>query len=91
MKEHFQHLTTNDTVFIHNDLPLVDTKAQKIFLDFKEASIYSRKKETWVMMALASVLEETRIYPLAALKDAIAMKSSICGAKPGGSRGGQRD
>lgn len=72
---HFQHLTPQDKIFIHVGLPPIETKAQKIFLDFKEASLFSRKKETWVMMALASVLEETGIYPMAALKDEIAMNS----------------
>ncbi len=73
--EYFQHLTTKDAIFIHVGLPPIETQAQKIFLDFKEASQFNRKKETWVMMALASVLEETGIYPLAALKDAISMSS----------------
>jgi len=74
VKEHFRNLTPKDTIFINTDLPPIETQAQIIFLDFKNASPYNRKKEFWVMMALACVLEETWIYPLAAIKDAIGMR-----------------
>jgi len=73
VKEDICALTPKDTIFINAGLPPVETQANKILLDFKEASPFNRKKEFWVMIALARVLEETGIYPMAAIKDAIAM------------------
>ena len=75
VKRFFPDLTPRDILFISSDLPPVETRAQKIILDFKEAGLVGRKKEKWAMMAMASVLAETGIYPLAALKEAIAINS----------------
>ncbi|MFN2236937.1 MAG: thiamine pyrophosphate-dependent enzyme [Anaerolineales bacterium] len=75
VKRFFPDLTPRDILFISSDLPPVETRAQKIILDFKEAGLVGRKKENWAMMAMASVLAETGIYPLAALKEAIAINS----------------
>ena len=40
----------------------------------EDAGGFSRKKEYWVMMALARILDQTGIYPLEALEAAIAMQ-----------------
>ena len=58
VKSHFPNMTPKDT----------------LFLDFKDAGGFSRKKENWVMMALARILDQTGIYPLEALEAAIAMQ-----------------
>jgi Pyruvate/2-oxoacid:ferredoxin oxidoreductase gamma subunit len=73
VKEHIRNLTIKDTLFIQADLPPIETQAQKILLDFKDTGSFSKKKEAWMMMALARIIEKTEIYPLAAFKDAIAM------------------
>ena len=73
IKEFFPYLTPNDIIFISSDLPTVETRAQKFILDFKKTGPVGRKKENWAVMALASVLAETGIYPLAAFRQAVAM------------------
>jgi len=60
-------------VFIDANLPAVETQAKVKRLDFKETGRFKLKKETWMMMALTRMLEQTGIYPLEALKDVIAM------------------
>jgi hypothetical protein len=73
VKKDIEKLTSAHTLFIHIDLPTVDTQARKIILDFKDSGPFRRKREYWAMMALVKVLEETEIYPLNALKDAIVL------------------
>ena len=73
VKGFFPYLTPSDTLIISSDLPPAETQAQKIILDFKRVTPVGSKKENWVVMALASVLAETGIYPLAALREAIMM------------------
>jgi pyruvate/2-oxoacid:ferredoxin oxidoreductase beta subunit/Pyruvate/2-oxoacid:ferredoxin oxidoreductase gamma subunit len=74
-KAQFPDLTSEDTILLQAGLPPVESPARIIQLDFNETGEFRRKKETWAMMALTRVLEETKIYPLAAFKDAIASQS----------------
>ena len=73
VKGHIRNLTPKDKLFIHANLPTVESQAQQIRLDFSATGPFKRKKEFWMLMALAQILQETGIYPLAALKDAIAL------------------
>jgi pyruvate/2-oxoacid:ferredoxin oxidoreductase beta subunit/Pyruvate/2-oxoacid:ferredoxin oxidoreductase gamma subunit len=68
---HIRNLTPKDRLFIHANLPSVETQAQQIRLDFTDTGSFKRKKEFWMMMALSKMLDEIGIYPLAALKNAI--------------------
>ncbi len=71
VKKHIANLTPEDTLFIHADLPTVETQARKIILNFKDTDKFSRKREYWAMMALARALQDTNLYPLDAFKDAL--------------------
>lgn len=71
VKKHIANLTPEDTLFIHADLPTVETQAKKIILNFKDTGKFSRKREYWAMMALARALQDTNLYPLDAFKDAL--------------------
>ena len=73
-KKHIRNLTPKDILFIHADLPSVETQAQKFIIDFKDAGPFSRKKEYWGIMALTKMLKETGIYPVEAFKDAIRLR-----------------
>ena len=73
VKEFFPYLTPSDTLVISSDLPTVETRAHKSNLDIKKAAQVGHKKENWAMRALASVLAETGIYSMAALREVIAM------------------
>ena len=73
VKDFFSCLTPSDTLFISSDLPAVETRAKRFVLEFNQAGPVGRKKENWAMIAFASVLAETGIYPLAALRYAIEM------------------
>ncbi len=73
VQKHIRNLTPKDTIFIHASLLTVETQAQKIILDFKDAGPYGKKKEYWAMLAIAKIIEVTGIYPLEAFKEAIAL------------------
>lgn len=65
-------LTAQDALYISADLLPVRTPARTVVLDFERAGGWSRKKSHWAIMALAEVLRGERLYPLDALKEAIA-------------------
>jgi pyruvate/2-oxoacid:ferredoxin oxidoreductase beta subunit/Pyruvate/2-oxoacid:ferredoxin oxidoreductase gamma subunit len=73
VKERIGNLKPEDTLYIHATLPPIETRAQKVILDFKNTGSFNRKKEYWAMMALAKVLQETGIYPVEACKAAIQL------------------
>ena len=79
VKGYIRNLTPRDKLFMQANLPAIETQAQQIRLDFSETGPFKRKKEFWMLMALAKMLQETDIYPLAALKDAIAMHPRFTG------------
>jgi 2-oxoglutarate/2-oxoacid ferredoxin oxidoreductase subunit beta len=57
------------TLYINKELLPVETNATIVPLDFKATR---QKQETWAMMALATVLRESGMYPLAAFEEAVS-------------------
>jgi Pyruvate/2-oxoacid:ferredoxin oxidoreductase gamma subunit len=65
-------LTAGGTLYISADLLPVKTPARTVVLDFQGAGAWSQKKPYWAIMALAKVLRLEELYPLDALREAIA-------------------
>lgn len=73
VKDQVKRLTATETLYINQSLLPVETGARLVALDFGRASgSWARKKEYWAIMALAEVLRHSRIYPLDALREALA-------------------
>jgi pyruvate/2-oxoacid:ferredoxin oxidoreductase beta subunit/Pyruvate/2-oxoacid:ferredoxin oxidoreductase gamma subunit len=62
------------TLFIDAALPPVETAARVVSLDFSGAR---QKKETWAVMAVAAMLQQTGLYPLDALREAAALRPAL--------------
>ena len=60
------------TAYIHKALLPVETPARVVPLDFPP----SLKEKHWALAALARVLQQARIYPLEALREAVAMNET---------------
>jgi len=70
-KDRIQQLTEEDKLYISADLPEVKTRARKSIIEFKSGGKLGRKKEYRVIMALAHILREEKVFPLAAFKEAM--------------------
>ncbi|MGD2155447.1 MAG: thiamine pyrophosphate-dependent enzyme [Anaerolineales bacterium] len=68
-------LSGESTLMINSELPAVDTQARKILLDFKKYSPWGRRKKYQAMIALSNLLSELEIFPLEALKSAVAINT----------------
>ena len=71
-------LGPESTLYIDAALPPVETRARVVPLDFSETR---QKKETWALMAVAALLRDTGLYPLAALEEAVSLKAAYAEAK----------
>jgi len=67
-------LTAKDTLIISADLPVVETHAQKITIDFKYVKGIGKKKEYRAILAMAFVLHIFKFYPHEAFKQAIELR-----------------
>lgn len=57
-------------VYRNAELPVVETAATVVTLDFAKATGWERKKDAWALMAVAAALRDTGAYPLDALRQA---------------------
>ena len=68
-REQIAALDESATLFLAPDLPPVETRARVAALDF---SATGQPKTAWALMALAAALRHTGIFPVEALRDAVA-------------------
>ncbi|NDJ77525.1 MAG: 2-oxoglutarate synthase [Chloroflexi bacterium] len=64
-------LSEDAVLYINADLLPVETRARVVPLNF---SATRQKKEYWAMMGIAALLVDTGLYPLAAFRDAAALR-----------------
>ncbi|RPI28864.1 MAG: 2-oxoglutarate synthase, partial [Chloroflexota bacterium] len=74
VKNRLAGLSPGDRVYVHSGLLPLETPASIIPIDFKRCGAWGDKKEYWGIMALALVLENLNLFPLDALKAAIALQ-----------------
>lgn len=67
-RQRIAQLDNSATLYITADLLPVKTGARVVALDFGPAR---QPKTTWTLMALARLLQETGVYPLAAFREAV--------------------
>ena len=67
-------MTDMDTLIINSDLLPIRTKAKVIPIDYKVTGRWSNRKEYWAIIALASLLNEVKIYPMEAFKEAVSAR-----------------
>jgi hypothetical protein len=67
-------MTDMDTLIINSDLLPIQTKAKVIPIDYKVTGRWSNRKEYWAIIALASLLNEVKIYPMEAFKEAVSAR-----------------
>jgi pyruvate/2-oxoacid:ferredoxin oxidoreductase beta subunit/Pyruvate/2-oxoacid:ferredoxin oxidoreductase gamma subunit len=70
-------MTQNDLLFVNNDLMPIQCKAKTIPINFKQTGRWMNRKEFWVMIALARLLRDLRIYPLEAFRDSVNERSEF--------------
>jgi hypothetical protein len=61
-------------VYLHAKLPRIETEARLVQLDFSQAGKHAAKKDHWPIMAVAEVLRDLEIFPIDALKEALALR-----------------
>jgi len=70
-------MTGEDVLFINSQLLPIETRAKLIPIDFSKAGIWANKKEAWVMVALAMILNGLPLFPLEAFKEAVSVRSEF--------------
>lgn len=61
-------------VYLHAKLPRIETGARLMRLDFSQAGKHAAKKDHWPIMAVAEVVRDLEIFPIDALKEALALR-----------------
>ena len=63
-----------DLLILYNDLPEVSTRAKTWRLDYQKTGRWRRKGRYRALMAIARYLQESSLYPLEALREAVRLK-----------------
>ncbi|MDH5759850.1 MAG: thiamine pyrophosphate-dependent enzyme [Gemmatimonadota bacterium] len=63
-------LGPGSVVYRNAELPVVETRARTVTLDFAGASGWERRKDSWALMAVAAALRDSGSYPVDALREA---------------------
>lgn len=76
MRPMIERLDHSQVLYINSSLLPVHTHAKLFAMDLHKTG---KKKEYWTLMALGEMLRQSKIYPLAAFLDALALRKEYAG------------
>jgi Pyruvate/2-oxoacid:ferredoxin oxidoreductase gamma subunit len=77
VRNQLKAMTPEDTLVISSDLLPIQTQARIIPLNLKGSERWGKRKEAWVVIALARVLSELKIFPPEAFKEAVSARAEF--------------